>query len=270
MDGQTNAKQQQWNAEDYSKNSSAQLQWAQELIAKLCLNGHESLVDIGCGDGKVTAQLARLLACGNVMGFDASAGMIELARINFPPAQYPNLVFQRMNAADFELPKVFDIAFSNATLHWIKDHPSVLRKTHQCLRSGGKLLFQMGGKGNASELMSIVHAVTDQPSWREYFSNFRSPYYFYGTEEYNAWLPACGFRVGQLKLVPKDMQHNGKDGLKGWLRTTWFPYTDCVPGELRESFLDEVVETYTKEHPVDNEDNTHVKMVRLEVEAYVL
>jgi hypothetical protein len=66
------------------------------------------------------------------------------------------------------------------------------------------------------------------------------------------------------------MQHQGVEGLTGWLRTTWFPYTDCLPSEFHDTFLAEVVETYTAAHPIDVLGNTHVKMVRLEDEAYAL
>ena len=66
------------------------------------------------------------------------------------------------------------------------------------------------------------------------------------------------------------MQHDSKEGLLGWLRTTWFPYTDRLPVELRDTFLEEVVETYTATHPMSVHGDTHVKMVRLEVEAYAL
>jgi len=79
-----------------------------------------------------------------------------------------------------------------------------------------------------------------------------------------------GFRLQRAELVAKDMQHRGAEGLAGWLRTTWFPYTDCLPKELRDGFLTEVVKTYTSAFPIDASGNSHVKMQRLEVEALAL
>ena len=262
--------QQKWNAEDYAKNSSAQLQWAQELIAKLALQGYESVLDIGCGDGKISAQLALAAKNGNVLGIDLSADMIRLASVQFPPAKYPNLSFVRMDATDIRLSESFDVAFSNATLHWLKDHIAVLGGVHACLRSGGKILFQMGGRGNATDVFSAIGTVLQRPRWRGYYNDFIPPYHFYGPEEYQAWLLESGFSPVRVELVPKDMQHHGAEGLKGWLRTTWFPYTDRLPVELRDAFLAEVVETYTVVHSIDALGNTNVKMVRLEVEAYAL
>ena len=66
------------------------------------------------------------------------------------------------------------------------------------------------------------------------------------------------------------MVHDNADDLKGWLRTTWFPYTNQLPVVDREKFLDDLVETYTSQYPVDSEGKTHINMVRLEVEAYAL
>jgi trans-aconitate 2-methyltransferase len=262
--------QQKWNAEDYAKSSSAQLQWAQELVSKLALQGCESVLDIGCGDGKISAQLSIAVKNGNVLGIDLSEDMIRLAFEQFPSAKYPNLSFLQMDATDIRLSERFDIAFSTAVLHWVKDHITVLRGVHACLKSGGKILFQMGGRGNATEVFSAIEKVLQHPRWQQYYEDFTPPYHFYGQGEYEAWLSESVFRPERVELVLKDMQHQGTDGFKGWLRTTWFPYTDRLPVELRDAFLTEVVDAYTVTHPIDTLGHTHVKMVRLEVEAYAI
>ena len=83
-----------WNAADYAANSVVQQTWARELIAKLNLRGDEHILDVGCGDGKVTAEIARSLPDGSVVGTDASAEMIAFAKKTFPPKKFPNLRFQ--------------------------------------------------------------------------------------------------------------------------------------------------------------------------------
>ena len=262
--------EQKWNAEDYAKNSSAQLKWAQELISKLALQGYESVLDIGCGDGKISAQLALAVKDGRVLGIDLSEDMIRLASSQFPPAKYPNLSFVRMNATGIRLSERCDVAFSNATLHWVKDHIAILHGAHVSLKPGGKILFQMGGRGNATEVFGTIGKVLEHPQWRRYFDDFTQPYHFYGAEEYKDWLLECGFRPVRVELAPKDMRHHGTEGFTGWLRTTWFPYTERLPVRLRDAFLAEVVAAYMAAHPVDARGNTHVKMVRLEVEAYAI
>jgi trans-aconitate 2-methyltransferase len=144
-----------WNAADYSKNSANQYNWARELIPKLQLRGDETLLDIGCGDGKITAEIAKCLPNGRVVGIDNSAGMIELAKRTFTPKTNPNLTFQQMDARRLSFLEAFDRMFSNAALHWILDQKSVLHGAANALKKGGRLLFQMGGKGNAKNILGI-------------------------------------------------------------------------------------------------------------------
>lgn len=259
-----------WNADDYANNSSAQLQWADELIAKLDLKGCESILDIGCGDGKITAQLAQIVRNGYVLGIDSSESMIQRASKQFPSGIIPNLSFRHMDAIAIRLSEKFDVAFSNAALHWVKDQPAMLRHVHACLKTGGKVLFQMGGRGNAAGIFDVMQRITGHPRWQQYYENFKPPYHFYGPDEYKVWLMENGFTSSRIELLPKDMQNAGVEGLKGWLRTTWFPYTERLPIGLREAFLEEVVGIYLISHPVDGLGNTHVDMVRLEVEGNAL
>jgi trans-aconitate 2-methyltransferase len=258
-----------WDARDYARNSSAQARWADELMNKLGLRGDERILDIGSGDGKVTAELARRVRRGAVLGIDSSADMVELAQSRLEAESLPNLSFRQMDAARLELPRTFDVAFSSATLHWVRDHVAVLRGVRACLRRGGRILFQMGGRGNAREVAAVVDRLTRGDRWGRWFVGFVSPYHFHGTEEYERWLPACGYRARRVELIPRDMQHEGPEGLRGWLRTTWFPYAARLPEAEREEFWGEVIGSYLAASPPDAAGRTHVAMVRLEVEAEV-
>ena len=97
-----------WNADDYAKHSSSQYAWARQLIPKLKLSGNETLLDIGCGNGKITTALAKCLPKGCVVGIDSSQEMINLALHAFPPDAYPNLSFQRMDARALTFQAAFD------------------------------------------------------------------------------------------------------------------------------------------------------------------
>ena len=259
-----------WNAEDYAKNSQCQLQLGEELIEKLSLTGNESLLDIGCGDGKITAKLSTILKKGEVVGIDASENMINLASKEFPNDKFQNLTFYQMDACAINFSKKFYIAFSNACLHWIKDHSGVLEKVHTCLKPKGRIIFQMGGRGNVAEVLNAVKLVMGKPDWSKYFDNFVTPYYFYDIKDYEVWLSENDFKPVRLELIIKDIKYAGEESFKGWLRTTWFPFTDRLPESLKETFLDEVSETYKISHPADESGNINVKMVRLEVEAYAV
>ena len=256
-----------WDAEDYAKSSSAQEKWANELIDKLSLNGSENLIDIGCGDGRITHKLAAIIQAGSVVGIDQSESMVKLAKDKF---NEDNLSFIQMDATNIDFNAKFNVAFSNATLHWVSDHQAVLKCLRDNLENNARILFQMGGSGNAKELFEVVARVIESKKWKNYFIEFISPYTFCDVTDYEKWLPACGYKPVRIELIPKDMVHNNSDGLKGWFRTTWFPYTDQLPAGEKDQFLDDLVAEYTSQYPVDIEGKTHVKMVRLEVEAYAL
>jgi len=110
--------------------------------------------------------------------------------------------------------------------------------------------------------------VVARPAWRGAFGGFANPYSFYGPEEYRQWLPQAGFHPVRLELIPKDMQHADASGLRGLLRTTWFPYADRLPEERHASYVDAVIAAYLQHHPVDLSGGTHLAMIRLEVEAH--
>ena len=256
-----------WNAKEYAKYSSNQFKWAKELIPKLGLTGKEALLDIGCGDGRVSQLLSTYLPHGHVVGIDSSEEMITAARQNFPQSHNPNLTFLRMDARDLTFREQFDVAFSNASLHWIIDHPTVLAGVYASLDNGGKLLFQMAGKGNAQDVIAVVEEYISEEDCKPYFKNFTFPYGFYGPEEYNQWLKEAGFKAERIELLQKDIKLPGKEGLVGWINSVWLPFTERVPPNLRSSFIDEISDRYLAAYPLDQEGTAHVGMVRLEVQA---
>lgn len=261
-----------WDAKDYARHSAGQFKWAQELMNKLHLQGNETVLDIGCGDGKVTAEIAHQVPQGKVVGIDQSENMVNLARQQYEgnagalPDRAPMTFFQ-MDATALTFEEQFDVAFSNATLHWVKNHALVLAGVARSLKENGRFLFQMGGRGNAEGINQAMDAVRARKQWRDHFTHFVFPYTLHGPEEYRPMLEAAGLTPIRIELIPKDMQHQGREGLAGWVRTTWLPYTGCVPEEHREQFINEVLDEYLAAHPIDAQGIAHVHMVRLEVEG---
>jgi trans-aconitate 2-methyltransferase len=257
----------QWDAADYAQHSSEQFKWACELTEKLHLRGHETVLDIGCGDGKVTAAIAAQLPNGRVVGIDSSSQMIELAVQRQAKTGRPQLMFELLDVRDMEYAEWFDVAFSNAVLHWIKEHLQMLHRVRKALKKGGRLLFQMGGKGNAREITRILDELMATTKWSIFFSDFTFPYGFYGVDEYQRWLAEAGLKTRRVELIPKDMQHKGKDGFAGWIRSTWLPYLSRIPAQMKAEFIEAILDAYLVRHPPDEEGLVHVDMVRLEVEA---
>jgi trans-aconitate 2-methyltransferase len=256
-----------WNAADYAANSAVQQAWARELIAKLKLRGGEHILDIGCGDGKVTAEIARAVPRGSVTGVDASRQMIGFAKSKFPAKKNPNLTFGVMDARRLRFAQAFDVIFSNAALHWVDDHQAILRGAATVLKPGGRLIVSCGGKGNAQDVFVALRPEMRLARWRRFFRKMPKPYFFYAPEDYAKWLPRFGFKSCRVKLARKDTTYPGANGLAAWLRTTWLPYTQRVPDALREEFITAVVERYLAKHPADESGKIHVRMVRLEIDA---
>jgi trans-aconitate methyltransferase len=276
-----------WNAADYAANSVVQQTWARELIAQLQLRGDEHVLDVGCGDGKVTAEIARAVPRGSVVGVDASPQMIEFARKTFPRGKIPNLEFHIMDAREIggcDAPsqssgrlkagdggvaatQKFDIVFSNAALHWVDDHRAFLRGAASVLRPGGRLIVSCGGKGNAYDVFLVVRAEMRLKRWREFFRKLEKPYFFHNPDSYEKWLPRFGFKSRGVRLSSKDAVYGGRDGFAAWLRTTWLPYTQRVPENLREEFIGAVTDRYVARHPPDADGRVHARMMRLEIDA---
>ncbi|XOF34078.1 MAG: class I SAM-dependent methyltransferase [Candidatus Electrothrix sp. YB6] len=260
-------KQYSWDAEDYARHSSAQQSWARELISKLDLQGNEAVLDIGCGDGRITAEIAQLLPQGEILGVDSSADMLELAREKFSWSTFPNLSFQQRDARELTCEAEFDVIFSNAALHWLQDHRPVLIGISRALKIGGRILLQMAGKGNAASILTVLDELILAKEWQQYFVDFTFPYGFYGPELYTVWLKEAGLHPVRVELIPKDMSYAERAGLEGWVRTTWLPYTEQIPVARRDAFITELVDRYLAKHPVDSKGYVHVRMMRLEVEA---
>ena len=253
-------KQQNWNAKDYAQHSKGQELWARELIAKLDLQGDEDILDLGCGDGKVTALLAQATS-RNVVGVDKSEVMVKLAQ-----KSYENITFLPMDATTLSFENEFDVIFSNAVLHWVHDHKAVIQGIYKALKKEGKILLQFGGYGNTKEILSVMDAFIAK-EYAHSFEGFEFPYSFPHADVYEVLLQEQSFKNIDVKLIKKDMVHEGVDAFKGWIRTTWFPYTDVFPKNMKEVFIDGFVEMYLELKPLDEQRRVHVDMVRLEIRA---
>ncbi len=255
-----------WNPADYQASSPVQHLWACELIGKLSLSGREVVLDIGCGDGRVTAEIARAVPRGQVTGIDSSPEMIRYASENFPKARYPNLSFREMDARALSFTGEFDLVFSNAALHWISDHRPLITGIARALRPGGRMVVQMGGKGNAHQIFRQLETFLNRPEWSNYFMDFSFAYGFFSPDEYRQWLADAGLSPVRVELIRKDMTYSSIEGFAGWIRTTWLPWMAQVPEGERSRFIREFIDTFLLRYPA-REGVIHVEMFRLEVEA---
>ncbi len=158
----------EFNGEQYKKASTHQKEWGNKIIAEFKLKGNERILDMGCGDGALTAQLARLVPDGLVLGIDGSHGMIETAR----KLETSNLAFKVQDINSLDYKNECDLIFSNATLHWIKDHNRMLKNIFKALRQNGIYRCNFAAEGNCSKFLQDYKRGNPTPGIRRLFYRF--------------------------------------------------------------------------------------------------
>jgi trans-aconitate methyltransferase len=256
-----------WNANEYHRSSSAQTGWGREVHDRLGLRGDEQVIDLGCGDGRLTAELGARVPRGSVTGVDADADMIRFARQRHAGE---NVAFMLGDARHFALGRRVDLVVSTAALHWVAEQAAVLAACRAHLAPGGRIHFQMGGRGCTGPILAVAEELASQARWAPYLQPFSCPWHFQAPAEYRALLPGCGFRPVRTELLLRDMIHDSPDGLRAWMRTTWMPVLARVPEPLRPDLLEAIAGGYLARRPPDAHGRTHVDMVRFEVEAVAI
>jgi trans-aconitate methyltransferase len=227
-----------WNGHDYERHSFQQRAWGGDLIAELTLRGDERILDLGCGDGTLTERLAALVPRGSVLGIDAAPEMLEAAQGKCGP----NMRVTALDIRQLDFTAEFDLAFSNATLHWVQEHAAVLTKIHHALRPGGIMRVQFGADGNCPTFAGCVRRQMAAAPYREAFASFSWPWFFPSLPDYEALLAASPFIEWRAWIEPKEARFPTPEALVGWTdNPALIPFVQALPPTLRQSFRDAVV-----------------------------
>lgn len=243
---------QTWNLDDYMNNARFVPQLASDVVAWLAPRPGERILDVGCGDGALTEKLAQMGA--NVVGVDASPELLAAARargLNVHLADAQTLPFDRE----------FDAVFSNATLHWVRDHGAAARGAYRALVTGGRFVGEFGGHGNVAAICTAFRAVAAK--WG--LSELAMPWTYPTTEEFEAVLTTAGFRIGKVALIPRPTPL--PTGMSGWLQTFASRLVGQFPEGTREQVLQEV-EAALRWSMCDSRGRWHADYVRLRFEAF--
>jgi trans-aconitate 2-methyltransferase len=262
-----------WDAADYYEHSYPQFVLASGLLERLRLNGDERVLDIGCGDGKMTAKLAARVPDGSVLGIDASPNMIRFARTMFSEPAHPNLSFRFGDAARLTFRHEFDVVVAFASLHWIGDLAAALQGIKRSLAPGGRFAAQLVAKRHAaaaikSPLYLARKEVIERPAWSLYFGGFEQRR-AYSADECKTLLNDAGFALRRFGFITEQVVHPSAASLKGYARSTWHRYTDRIPAQERDAFLGEVVQRCIELSPLDSSGQIRVHVHMLEFEATV-
>jgi trans-aconitate 2-methyltransferase len=242
-----------WDGQIYDRISGPMQALGQAVLDRLPLAGDETVLDAGCGSGRITQTLIERLPYGRAIAVDMSESMVAAARKRLGPGAD----IRRADLLELELDDPVDAILSTATFHWIADHELLFRCLHAALRRGGRLSAQCGGEGNITKLRGKAAVVVDRQPYAEHFHDWWAPWNYANAADTEARLRAAGFTAAACWLAPAPTQPAHP---REFLATIVLgPHVQHLPEDLRESFMDEVMTELGEPVVVD--------YVRLNIEA---
>jgi len=203
----------EFDGEKYKKASAHQKEWGQKIISEFSFNGDEHILDLGSGDGILTAFLAELVPKGHVLGIDSSQGMIDTAK----QQEKHNLQFKLIDINEINFEPEFDLIFSNATLHWIKNHAGLLNNVFKALKRGGKVRFNFAADGNCINFFRVVRGVMGQEEYASFFEGFTWPWYMPAIEEYQKLVNQIPFKEARVWSENADRYFPDREAMTAWI-----------------------------------------------------
>ncbi len=227
----------EWDGASYDRVSTIQQGLGQQVLERLQLAGEETVLDAGCGSGKVTQMLADRLPRGRVIAVDSSASMVKAASERF--ANSDRVDVRLADLVELELEEPVDAVLSTATFHWISDHDLLFARIHAALRPGGRLVAQCGGEGNIDRLRGEAWKVLEREPYQQHFADWRAPWNYANASDTEARLIAAGFSEAECWLQPTPREPQEP---REFLTTIVLgPHVQHLPQQLREPFMDDVM-----------------------------
>jgi len=225
-----------WDAAVYDRVADPQEAWGREVLERLPLRGEETVLDAGCGSGRVTELLLERLPLGRVIGVDSASAMIERAR-----ERLGDRVDLRVgDLTELPLEGEVDAVFSNAVFHWIPDHERLFVRLHNALRPGGRLAAQCGAKGNVARVREAIVAAYAESDFSTVERPPRGTWNFAGPEETEARLQAAGFEAVEVWVTERPSTPSEPHA---FLRTCVLgPHLERMPETLHPRFVASVAE----------------------------
>jgi trans-aconitate 2-methyltransferase len=245
----------EWDGATYDRVSAPMEAMGLEVLARLQLSGDETVVDAGCGSGRVTAALLERLPDGRVIAVDAAPSMIETARERLGARD--NLELRVADLCELELQQSADAILSTATFHWIKDHAQLFGRLRAALRPGGQLAAQCGGHGNIRVVREAGEAAGAEPPFAPYLAGWAGPWRYAAPQETEQLLLAAGFASARCWLEPRPVHTD--DPRTYYRNIIMGAHLGRLPEHLHEAFLDAVFERL--------EDPLVIPYVRLNIDA---
>jgi trans-aconitate 2-methyltransferase len=261
--GSMNTGPREWDARTYDRVSDPQFEWGLEVLERLELTGDETVIDAGCGSGRVSERLLERLPGGRLIGIDGSSEMIQAAAERFAGDERVTLLVSDLLEVSPELleshgaPGQVDVVFSTATFHWIPDHDRLFSAIRGVLRPGGRLVAQCGGEGNVANHARAILSVAMRPEFVSHFEGMTVMWNFAPPGETEARLANAGFEQASCWLENKPV--TPEHPYEFTTTVTMGPHLSRLPEELRRPFAEAVLEL--------EDDPLTLNYVRLNIDA---
>lgn len=233
----------EWNPTSYGLVNSLQQAVARYALGDLVVRGDERVLDVGCGDGRVTAMVADRLTTGSLIGVDPSEAMVEAARQRFPAQG--RLHFEVGTAATLAYEADFDLVTSFNALHWETRWRTALERIRAALRNGGRALLVFVCDGERPSIEEVIMETARSPRFREWFEGFAVPFVHVDPDEYAAAAVSCGFEVEYLTVADIDWDFDSRDAFEGWCAAGTVAWTSRLPHNDRSAFVSQVITSYS-------------------------
>jgi trans-aconitate methyltransferase len=217
---------QTWDPQQYEQNARFVSDLGAPVLELLAPQPGERILDLGCGDGVLTAKLAAL-GCA-VVGVDGSAAQVEATKLL-------GLEAHVMDGERLTFDREFDAVFSNAALHWMRNADAVIDGVRRALRTGGRFVAEMGGYGCVQKIRRALRAGLER---RGMDGSAADPWYFPNVEEYSTRLTGAGFSIDFIALIPRPTPLPGD--VAGWLETFAQNFSARLPETERAAYIAEV------------------------------
>jgi trans-aconitate 2-methyltransferase len=234
----------EWNASEYARVSALQAAMAREVISLLDLKGTEQILDVGCGNGKTTAEIAARVPAGAVVGVDASAGMIAFAVAHCDPVLHANLQFAVADARHLPYRHEFDRVVSFNALHWIPEQDQALQSIHSAVRPRGRVQLRMVPKDKRKSLEDTIEETRLSSRWNGYLNTFHDPYLHLTVEQYVDLAERNGFKVCRTHTEAKAWDFQSRAAFLAFGSVTFVEWTQHLPEAERIAFVTDVLDRY--------------------------
>jgi trans-aconitate 2-methyltransferase len=255
----------EWNAPEYARLSKLQATMAEEAIALLNFTGNESILDVGCGNGKITAQIAARVPKGEVVGVDASADMVSFAAAQADSALQPNLRFAVADARHLPFKDEFDQVVSFNALHWIPEQSLALQSIRAALRSGGQAQLRLVPKGSRRSLEDVIEETRLSTRWNSYFKGFHDPYLHLTSAQYAGLAENCGFQILNTRVGDKAWDFQSRSAFLAFGSVTFVEWTQHLPDASRIEFVADVLDRYQKVVPDSPEGDNVFRFYQMDI-----